>query len=216
MKCLSNWHIYRIHLLALKTLECLTLKASIPHARESIFSVPHEYFSKLCLKVCMLVEFWLSFFFPSNTFLSSPLPNLVDPRLSGAEWEWRLVIHQSTLFTCLTSGVMETAYPPSQALVHIWRNTTVESRASLTLGGGIGTWRPPPTCAALQWDALALPQLVSWAAVEAVVCLWADGTVGWTGLALLPFGVVEALWAGVPTLTLEEVPEHPKLICTWK
>lgn len=25
--------------------------------------VSHEYFSKLCLKVCMLVEFWLSFFF---------------------------------------------------------------------------------------------------------------------------------------------------------
>lgn len=96
---------------------------------ENLFSVvPHEYFSKLCLKVCMLVEFWLSFF-PSNTFLSSPLPIFVDPRLSGAEWEWRLVIHQSTLFTFVTSGVMETAYPPSQALVRIWRNSTVDSRA---------------------------------------------------------------------------------------
>lgn len=180
--------------------------------------VSHEYFSKLCLKVCMLVEFWLSFFkiFISNAFLSSPLPNLVDPRLSVAEWKWKLVIHQSTFFTCVTSGVMETAYPLSHASVHTWRNPTVKSRASLTLGRGIRTWRPPPTCTALQWDALALPQLVSWAAMEAVVCCRADGTVGRTGLALLPFGVVEALWAGVPTLTLEEVPEHSKLICTWK
>lgn len=50
--------------------------------------------------------------------------------------------------------------------------------------------------------------------MEAVVCRRADVTVGRTGLALLPFGVVEALRTGVPTLTLEEVPEHPKLICT--
>lgn len=180
--------------------------------------VSHEYFSKLCLKVCMLVEFWhsFSFIFISNAFLSSPLPNLVDPRLSGAEWKWKLVIHQSTFFTCVTSGVTETAHPLSHASVHIWRNPTVESRASLTLGGGIRTWRPPPTCAALQWDALALPQLVSWAAMEAEVCRRADDTVGRTGLALLPFGVVEALWTGVPTLTLEEVPEHPKPICTRK
>lgn len=116
---------------ALKTIKRFTWKASIPLARESIFSVSHEYFSKLCLKVCMLVEFWLSFFlfifFISNAFLSSPLPNLADPRLSGAGWKWKLLIHQSTFFTRVTSGVMETAHPLSRASVE-----TAESRAPLT------------------------------------------------------------------------------------
>lgn len=104
-KCsLLNWYYYRIHLLALKT-KCITLKAYIPSA---------IYF--LCFSWIFQSTWWWScgfhFFFNQKLFWSSPLPNLVDPRLSGAEWKWKLVINFSAFFTCVTSSVMEMTYLP--------------------------------------------------------------------------------------------------------
>lgn len=96
---LLNWHYYRIHLLALKTLKCFTWKASIPLVL--LMNISVNFASK---SVCWWSSgFHFFFIFISNAFLSSPLPNLVDPRLSGAEWKWKLVIHQSTFFTCVTT-----------------------------------------------------------------------------------------------------------------
>lgn len=96
---------------------------------------------------------------------------------------------------------------------NIWRKLTATSWASITFARQMTT--TTYTCATLQWDTLALPQLVSRAATETVVFHQADSTEGRTRLALLPLWVVEALRTSVPTLTLEEVPEHPKFICTY-
>lgn len=68
------------------------------------------------------------------------------------------------------------------------------------------------TCAALQRDALAISELVSWAAVEAAISCHADGTVFRAGLAQLPFRVEEPLRTHIPTLALEEVPGYPELV----
>lgn len=68
------------------------------------------------------------------------------------------------------------------------------------------------TCTALQWDTLAISDLVSWAAVEAVIHCCTDDAVGRTGFTPSPCRVEEPLWTDTPTLTLKEVSDHLKLV----
>lgn len=71
------------------------------------------------------------------------------------------------------------------------------------------------TCAAMQWDAVAISELVSWAALEAAICFSADDAVCRTHVTPSPFWAFkleQPLWADIQALTLKEVPGHAKHI----
>ena len=68
------------------------------------------------------------------------------------------------------------------------------------------------TCTALQRNALAVFELVSWAAAEAVIFFCADDAVSNTGFTPLPSRGEEPLWTDFPTLTLKQVPGLVKFI----
>lgn len=68
------------------------------------------------------------------------------------------------------------------------------------------------TCTALQWDAVALAEPVSWAAFEASICCCTGDADCRTGFTSFPCRMEEPLWTSISTLTLEEVPRNPKLI----
>lgn len=77
------------------------------------------------------------------------------------------------------------------------------------------SYEAPPaslTCTALQRDALAVSELVSWAAVETVICCRADYAVRRTGFTPSPCRVEEPLRTDISTLSLEEVPGHPEFV----
>lgn len=68
------------------------------------------------------------------------------------------------------------------------------------------------TCITPQWDALAISELVSWAAVEAAICRGADDAVCRTGCTLSLCRVEEPLLTDVITPTLKKVSGYAEAI----
>ena len=118
---------------------------------------------------------------------------------------WHIFVHAFILLKVATSV----------EVINLFSNSTVPSTVTSVNDDVTKSCEALPaslTFAALQRVAVSISELVSWAAVKAVILCCADNAVCSTGLTASPHRVEEPLWTDIPTLTMKAVPDHPKLI----
>ena len=199
-------------------------------SKKSVWWIVSYSSVNLCARLralCWHIFFWhilyTGFKMRSLCYMCAPWGD-VRQKLSPALWQWcwatltavSKILHSLFIYSTTVKRRWDISFQHNTEHSCFLKLTPVNVKCHEARPASL-TWP------ALQRHALAVSELVSRAAVEAVICC-ADDAVCRAGLTPTPRGVEEPLRTGIPTLILKEVPGNPKLIygarderqmCSW-